>query len=901
MKFISKVILLPVFLFFINFFANAQNNELFNLLNWNIPQQQSQLLVWYDMQDVKTIKLSNKSTGQVYNINDKGILGNHISQPDKKCQPLLTSNSQFVNGTKNGISFGNGGYMKYKFPTTNELSEITSFVVCKNDLGGSRLLYDLGLEFGEGVASCYSGLYQIESRVPNTLASFTPNFDNNTNEYLILSTRGGKGNVESFLNNEKYSGAGNRNFVGSSYNQLRLSTKLGEAPSNGVLYELILFDKKLTEEEFYKVKNYLENKYIFDETFLARKQQNSPQGSKDITENPSTSSSRQQSSNIIIPEFDNNIDSITIGEQIWMTKNLDVINFQNGDPITQALNKEDWIRLLIEGKPAWCYFNFVDKQYGKIYNFHAIIDKRGLSPKGWKIPNKDEIEILTGFLGDYIGSPKSVNFESLVAQNAIIDNSFSSLVVKGTNKLGFNLNTSALVVYNQESIEKVEFQPSVTFWTFLKPSIKAVNTYFRNSSNGVRVITNFGVNMNSIGCPVRCIKSIEGLFDEQFTDGRVSSKGKWGLINKKGDILIPLIYDEIQEKFDQFSRGGGWFKSGGYYAVRLKNKWGIVNKKGELIVQLLYDEIGKIETRNIDRFPEASIQKHFFPVKLDQKWGLIDENGIIMIKPLFEVLKFRTNSSGLSIYVIKNGITKLYDNPSLLNESDFIVQAPVKNDGAVTKNNNSSVEYDFSELKSQGCDEIKSEFKQFAIKYIAYRKRVKSNPYSLRLREDADWENNLRKFSDLVTTCALKLKGNYMSEVYGYMEKISSLVPIEPVVASSSKNNSTTSPGKSKSTQTNSNAAKKVDQSAGFENTQSNTLIGNCRFTGPQPGKGMSLSIGSDVQLYHNGSFRITSTGGGIDYYTGDGDIWVIYKNPKAKTRYNFKTSNGKVQSCDSY
>jgi hypothetical protein len=52
---------------------------------------------------------------------------------------------------------------------------------------------------------------------------------------------------------------------------------------------------------------------------------------------------------------------------------------------------------------------------------------------------------------------------------------------------------------------------------------------------------------------------------------------------------------------------------------------------------------------------------------------------------------------------------------------------------------------------------------------------------------------------------------------------------------------------------------------------QSATLIGKCRFTGPQPGKGTSLLIGADVQLYHNGSFRRTSVGGGVDYYTGDG------------------------------
>ena len=82
---------------------------------------------------------------------------------------------------------------------------------------------------------------------------------------------------------------------------------------------------------------------------------------------------------------------------------------------------------------------------------------------------------------------------------------------------------------------------------------------------------------------------------------------------------------------------------------------------------------------------------------------------------------------------------------------------------------------------------------------------------------------------------------------------------------------------------------------------QTSTHIGKCRFEGPDPGKGRSLLIGSDVQLYHNGSFKVTSIGGGVDYYTGNGDIWIIYRNPEARKKYNFKTSNGKVQTCDDY
>ncbi len=263
MKFISKISLLLVCLFFIGFVANAQNNELFKLLNWNTQQQQEQLLVWYDLQDVKTIKFSNQQTGQVYSINDKGIKENHIFQPDKKYQPLFTSNSQFIDGPKNGISFANGGYMTYKFPSTKSLKTVTSFVVCKNDIGGSKLLYDLSLEGGEGIASCYSGLNKIESRVPNSLVGFEPKFNNNPLNYLLISTKGSSGNIKSSLNEVNYTGPGTRYFQGMSYNRIRLSTENGVAPTDGTLYELILFNNELSEQDFQIVKNYLEKKYDF--------------------------------------------------------------------------------------------------------------------------------------------------------------------------------------------------------------------------------------------------------------------------------------------------------------------------------------------------------------------------------------------------------------------------------------------------------------------------------------------------------------------------------------------------------------------------------------------------------------------------------------------------------------
>jgi hypothetical protein len=255
----------------------CQTNELYNLLGWNTSNQQQHLIAWYDLQDVSTIKVNPNKPGQVFGLNDKGIGKNHISQDREMYQPLLTRDEGFTNGTKNGLSFNSGGYMVYKFESEKSVNGITSFVVCKNDIGGSKLLYDLGKEGGAGIASCYSGLNKIDSRVPNSSAQFVPDFSNNPNKILLISTKGSSGKINSYLNDANYLGPGSKpnvvddyrtinNFQGNSYNRIRFSMLMGDAPTNGTLYELILFDYELNEEEFNIVKTYLEKKYKFIST-----------------------------------------------------------------------------------------------------------------------------------------------------------------------------------------------------------------------------------------------------------------------------------------------------------------------------------------------------------------------------------------------------------------------------------------------------------------------------------------------------------------------------------------------------------------------------------------------------------------------------------------------------------
>lgn len=97
-------------------------------------------------------------------------------------------------------------------------------------------------------------------------------------------------------------------------------------------------------------------------------------------------------------------DTIKIGDQEWMGRNLDVAYFQNRDPIQEIQDAKEWVRAGQEGRPAWCYYDNDPenaKVYGKLYNWFAVNDLRGLAPDGWKIPNKKDFDDLAAHLGGW--------------------------------------------------------------------------------------------------------------------------------------------------------------------------------------------------------------------------------------------------------------------------------------------------------------------------------------------------------------------------------------------------------------------------------------------------------------------------------------------------------------------
>jgi uncharacterized protein (TIGR02145 family) len=93
--------------------------------------------------------------------------------------------------------------------------------------------------------------------------------------------------------------------------------------------------------------------------------------------------------------------TVAIGTQCWFKENLRSDHYRNGDAIPGNMTNEQWrstssgAQAVNVNKPASL------ATYGRLYNWYAVKDARGLCPSGFHVPTDEEWKELEGTLGGF--------------------------------------------------------------------------------------------------------------------------------------------------------------------------------------------------------------------------------------------------------------------------------------------------------------------------------------------------------------------------------------------------------------------------------------------------------------------------------------------------------------------
>jgi uncharacterized protein (TIGR02145 family) len=186
--------------------------------------------------------------------------------------------------------------------------------------------------------------------------------------------------------------------------------------------------------------------------------------------------------------------TVIIGNQEWQAENLDVDRFRNGDEIPQVQTAAEWEQAGRERRPAWCYYeNDVEngKIYGKLYNWYAVNDARGLAPKGWHIPTDEEWTILTNYLGgEEVAGGIMKSYDYWVTPNNGAPSEDDFFALPG----GYR--------YNSGGFDYIRYR--AFFWSATKYDY--YKAWYRGLYDGGSYVGRFNDDYNSVGASVRCLR-----------------------------------------------------------------------------------------------------------------------------------------------------------------------------------------------------------------------------------------------------------------------------------------------------------------------------------------------------------------------------------------------------------
>jgi uncharacterized protein (TIGR02145 family) len=186
------------------------------------------------------------------------------------------------------------------------------------------------------------------------------------------------------------------------------------------------------------------------------------------------------------------ISIVIVGTQTWMRYNLNVSKFSDDTDIENITN---YTTFMATSTPAWCYYDNMEENgavYGKLYNWYAVNDAKGLCPVGFHVPTKTEWETLVTYLGGrYVagGRLKEVGYEHWSYPNYTdgINSGFIALPGGYVSSTGFIGITELLLMWTNSA-----YNTNSAYFVYMVNTSQDAATTFVNGKHG--------------GLSVRCIK-----------------------------------------------------------------------------------------------------------------------------------------------------------------------------------------------------------------------------------------------------------------------------------------------------------------------------------------------------------------------------------------------------------
>jgi len=188
---------------------------------------------------------------------------------------------------------------------------------------------------------------------------------------------------------------------------------------------------------------------------------------------------------------------VQICGQTWMGCNLDVDTYRDGTPIPEVTDPGEWVNLTTG---AWCYYNNDPANgpiYGKLYNWYAVNDPRGLAPEGWHISS----EVEWGHLDRCLGSSLIVG-EKLKSTGTIEDGDglWYSPNDGATNESGFSARPGGW----RYAYGAFGYLGSCGYW-WTSTAYDSLNAQLRGLSY-INTICGKSYTRKAYGFSVRCVK-----------------------------------------------------------------------------------------------------------------------------------------------------------------------------------------------------------------------------------------------------------------------------------------------------------------------------------------------------------------------------------------------------------